>query len=70
VRTARPVRPLAPGHRRTARCHRRSGLPPDGWPRVSPSALGPPCRLACLVPGQPRARLGEPASHVWVIHAA
>src|SRR6266480_4522478 len=25
--------------------------------------------LACLISGQPRARLGEPASHVRVIHA-
>jgi len=37
---------------------------------VSPSAFGPPWRLACLIPGQPRSRLGEPASHVLVIHAA
>jgi hypothetical protein len=45
------------------------GSPSAGWPPVSPSAFRSPCRLACLIPGQPRARLGEPASHVRVIHA-
>ena len=43
------------------------GSPSAGWPPVSPSAFRSPCRLACLIPGQPRARLGEPASHVLVI---
>src|SRR6266568_5985152 len=45
------------------------GSPSAGWPPVSPSAFRSPCRLACLIPGQPRARLGEPASHVLVIQA-
>ncbi len=46
------------------------GSPSAGWPPVSPSAFRSPCRLACLIPGQPRARLGEPASHVLVISGA
>src|SRR5262249_55835991 len=45
------------------------GSPSAGWPPVSPSSFRSPCRLACLIPGQPRARLGEPASHVLVIQA-
>src|SRR5499427_10470775 len=45
------------------------GSPAAGWPPVSPSAFRSPCRLACLIPGQPRARLGEPASHVLVNQA-
>src|SRR5262249_41110718 len=45
------------------------GSPSAAWPPVSPSAFRSPCRLACLIPGQPRARLGEPASHVLVIQA-
>src|SRR5215831_20762267 len=48
------------------------------WPGTSPlvhlAVMIPPdtllyAGLACPIPGQPRGRLGEPASHVRVIHA-
>src|SRR5216683_7977315 len=53
-----------PSPRRTARCPTRSG-----HLQLAGPAFGSPCRLACLIPGQPRARLGESASHVLVIQA-